>query len=114
MKLPNNDSAVIPRRKLTDYLLNEWHEEGRGKALFFEQFGYSINTWEALAAALTMHAQTHEVVKVEQTPFGTRYVIEGILDALDGRTPFVRVVWFIDRDSTVPRLVTAYPLEEKE
>lgn len=112
MKLPGYESVVVPQRKLTDYLLNEWHEDGRGKALFFERFGYSITNWEALEMALKGHAQTHEVVKVERTPFGTRYVVEGALETPDGRMPLVRVVWFIDLDGGIPRLVTAYPIEE--
>jgi len=96
---------------MTDYLLNEWHEDGRGKALFFEHFGYTIANWEALESALKLHAQSHEVAKVEQTPFGTRYIIEGVLETPDGRMPLVRVV-FIDLDGGIPRLVTAYPIEE--
>lgn len=62
--------------------------------------------------ALRHHARTHEVTKVEQTPSGTRYVLEGILHTPKQRQPLLRVVWFIPKEGDIPHLVTAYPLEE--
>ena len=82
------------------------------KAVFFIQFGFSMAQWEQLGIALKSHAMEHDVVKVENNDFGTRYVVEGQLKTSDERNPFVRVVWFVDVDETVPRLVTAYPLED--
>jgi hypothetical protein len=61
------------------------------------------------AAALRRHAAEHAVVETEDTPFGTSYVVEGALAAPDGRMPRVRVIWFVERGETIPRLVTAYP-----
>jgi hypothetical protein len=111
MKLPNREKAVVPEAKITLYLLNPAHVKGRGKAKFFMIFGFSVAQWKQLADALLDHAQTHEVVKTEQTQFGTRYVIEGVLATPIKRKPQVRVVWFISTDGTQPHLVTAYPLE---
>jgi hypothetical protein len=68
-----------------------------------------IDDWEGLAAALRRHAAEHEVIAVEDTPFGTSYVVEGSLTAPDGRSPQVRVVWFIETGESIPYLVTAYP-----
>lgn len=64
-----------------------------------------------LAAALNRHAVDHEVVAMETTAFGTNYVVEGPLPAPDGRSPRVRVVWFIAAGERIPVLVTAYPLK---
>lgn len=47
----------------------------------------------------------------EETPFGTRYVIEGPLIAPNGRELQIRTVWFIEEGSRAPRFVTAYPLK---
>lgn len=110
MKLPNIKNAVVPKAKITEYLLSLAHRDGRSKAMFFTRFGFSSKDWEALANALIRHAEEHEIAKAEATPFGVRYVIEGALTAPDGRTPSVRVVWFISTDDTEPYLVTAYPL----
>jgi len=114
MKLPNLEKAFVPPEKITGYLLDVTHDEGSGKALFFLQFGFSLAEWEALAHALLDHAHDHEIVKQEVTLFGTRYIIEGVLKAPNGRAPKVRVVWFISQNETDPRLVTAYPLEEDD
>jgi hypothetical protein len=50
----------------------------------------------------------------EASPFGTRYVIEGIISTPDGRAPFIRAVWFIETGEQIPRFVTAYPLQRRE
>lgn len=109
MKLPNYNQAIVPRRKITDYLLSSAHRDGHGKAAFFSRFGFTPESWQTLAEALFHHAAQHEIVKMEETPFGTRYVIEGELETPGGRTPIIRVVWFIEIGEEMPRLVTAYP-----
>lgn len=114
MKLPNVERAVAPEEKFTTYLLDETHQEGRGKALFFQHFGFSVAEWDVLAQALIAHAQKYDVVKMESTRFGMRYVVEGELDTPIERRPAVRVVWFIRIGETRPRLVTAYPLEDDD
>lgn len=57
-----------------------------------------------------MHAAAHEVSTTEPSPFGLRFVVEGPIQAPDGRTPLIRVVWFVQMGQQVPRLATAYPL----
>jgi hypothetical protein len=110
MKLPNLEQALVLQAKITEYLLSVTHEDGKNKAEFFMQFGFTVESWEALAEALTDHAAKHEVAKVMDTPYGTNYVIEGELETPVGRTPLIRAVWVIDFESEIPRLVTAYPL----
>jgi hypothetical protein len=111
MKLPDVEGAVLVEAKFTAYLLDETHQEGRGKALFFKRFGSSVTEWGLLAHALVEHARAHNVVKMEQTRFGTRYVVEGELETPVGRRLLVRVVWFVPDGESVPYLVTAYPME---
>lgn len=110
MKLPNHDKAIVPSRKITDYLLSSAHRDGHSKAAFFFRFGFTLESWQILAASLLQHAAKHEVTKLEETPFGTRYVIEGELETPDGRAPLVRVVWFIEIGAEIARLATTYPL----
>ncbi len=114
MKLQNLEEAIVPPEKIRDYLLNLFHDEGRGKAIFFMHFGFSVAKWELLARSLIRHAHDHDVTKTEVTSFGTRYVVEGDLHTPSGETPQVRVVWFISLDETDPRLVTAYALESDD
>ncbi len=114
MKLPNLERAYVPPEKITRYLLDISHDEGRGKALFYFQVGFSLVQWEELAQALIRHAQEHEVSKAEMTRFGTRYVVEGTLKTPSGRNVQLRSVWFISNGEPQPRLVTAYPREEDD
>jgi hypothetical protein len=110
-KLPNVNKAIIPQKKITNYLLSPTHSSGRDKAVFFRRFGFTSDSWEVLAQALQQHAVRHEVVKIEASPFGSRYVIEGRIRTPSGRTPRIRVVWFIEAGEGIPRFVTAYPLK---
>jgi len=80
MKLPNMEAAVVSEDKITGYLLSPTHRDGHHKAAFFLGFGFTADAWQALAAALLKHAADHGVAKVENTPFGTRYVVEGTID----------------------------------
>ena len=112
--LPEARRAEIPRGKIVDYLLSRTHQQGRHKAAAFMRFGFEPGDWEDLAKALRWHATRHIVETVEETPYGTRYSVDGILISPDERKPTVRSVWFIGRGEEVPRLVTAYFLERRE
>ncbi len=102
------------RVRLVCYLLSASHPHGRHKGSFFGRFGFSLEHWKALASALSRHAASYDTVKVEDTPFGTRYAIESELAAPDGRRPLVRSVWFIENGEDFSRFVTAYPLARRE
>ncbi len=56
MKLPHYENAVIAEAKITKYLLDESHEDGKTKAAFFIRFGFSLSQWKVLAEALKQHA----------------------------------------------------------
>ena len=113
MKLPNGDKAQVPQAKLTEYLLSLAHEDGRSKAQFFIRFGFSVAEWQELAITLRELARQHPVTRVEESPFGKRYIIEGIIKTPDGRTLWIRAIWFIEDKTEIPRLVTAYPLRRQ-
>ena len=110
MRLPNLQNAVIPDAKIREYLLSTFHPYGRYKAAFFKRFGFSAKSWELMASALRAHAEQCDVVRVDDTEFGTRYIVEGQLRTPDSRDPTVRVIWFIEKGDNRPRLVTVYPL----
>lgn len=111
MNLPNAHMALVEREKVVNYLLNPAHRYGASKARFFSEFGFRVEMWQVLAAALREHGQQHEVTRVKETGFGPRYAVEGPLRVPDGRRPRVRSVWQIDEGQTAPRFITAHPLE---
>ncbi|MBW2535538.1 MAG: hypothetical protein JRI55_28865 [Deltaproteobacteria bacterium] len=109
MWLPDFQQGIISPTKVIGYLLSFSHRQGRAKAEFFARFGFVADAWTELADSLRRHAAGNEVVKIERSPFGTRYIVEGPLTTPDDRNPEVRAVWFVERGETVPRFVTAYP-----
>ena len=110
MKLPNRQKAVIPETKIREYLLSPSHPYGRHKVAFLKRFGFSVESSGVLVSALRAHAEQCDVVRVDETEFETRYIVEGQLRTPDGRAPTVRVVWFIEKGDNRPRLVTVYPV----
>ncbi|HZZ30233.1 MAG TPA: hypothetical protein VFE46_19700 [Pirellulales bacterium] len=113
MKLPNLQAAEVSENKVKSYLLSTTHRDGRHKAAFFAGCGFSEDHWTVLSAALLKHAHDHDLAKIEKSPFGTRYVVEGIIETPDGRAPLIRTVWFVENGEDVPRLISAYPRKRK-
>ncbi len=110
MKLPHAGKARVDRKKILEYLLSVTHEDGRGKALFFERFGFSSQNWKVLSESLRQHGQNNDVTVVKESDFGERYTIDAPLQTPDGRNPTVRTVWIMEKHDTIPRLITAYPI----
>ena len=108
-RLPHLDRAVVSEAKIVDYLLSVGHSGGRAKARFLENFGFRTQEWRVLRDAIVGHAATNDITASYQTRFGIKYEIDGPLAAPDGRTPIVRVVWFVALRESIPRLVTLVP-----
>ncbi|MDP8239701.1 MAG: hypothetical protein P9X24_11480 [Candidatus Hatepunaea meridiana] len=109
MKLPLKNHAVIPREKIVDYLLSFSHHTGRWKAMFFTEFGFTVDLWDDFAIALFQHANNNDVIRIKETVYGTKYIIEGIIETPDGRNPLIRAIWFVKENNTYPVFITAYP-----
>jgi hypothetical protein len=108
LRLPNRSRASVARRKVTAYLLSVAHPVGGAKARFFESRGYSVEVPERLEESLLEVASEGAVTKEEATEWGTKYVVEGVVEAPDGNPLSLATVWIVD-DSGDPVLVTAYP-----
>jgi hypothetical protein len=108
-QLPHLDRAIVPEAKIVNYLLSVRHAGGRAKARFLEDFGFRAEDWRVLRDAVIAHARANDITASHQTRFGTRYEIDGPLPTPDGRTPVVRVVWFVEFQEAVPRMVTLVP-----
>jgi hypothetical protein len=112
MKLPRASKARVDESKVVGYLLSRVHPDGGSKARFFERFGFRSAEWMTLAEALKEHGQGNEVVNVVETGHGRRYSVDGSIRSPDRRNPAIRTVWIVEPGVDVPRLITAYPLEE--
>lgn len=103
---------LVSEAKVTDYLLNATHALGKSKAAYFGRFGFSADRHVALLEALLAHPQNNPVVAVTTNAFGIKSVVECRLKTPDGRDPCIRSVWFLENQSKLQRLVTAYPAPE--
>jgi len=112
VKLPRANQTRVDESKVVEYLLSRNHPDGGSKARFFERFGFRLSEWMVLAASLKEHGQINPVVNVVETGHGRRYSVDGPIRSPDGRDPAIRTVWIVEPGVDVPRLITAYPLEE--
>ena len=112
MKVPHADHLLVDREKVTQYLLSPTHPDGSAKANFFSRFGFRLEEWQGFAEALRKQGASYPVVKTVESSYGTRYAVDGPVESPDTRNPMARTVWLLERGSTTPRLITAYPLEE--
>ena len=108
MQLPHADEAVVPIQKISGYLLNDTHPDGRGKAAFFRSLGFRPAEPGVLQAGLLRLARDAEM-REAVSPFGLKYVGIGSLDCPDGRQVRVVTVWMLREGAPPPYFVTAYP-----
>jgi len=109
MRLPNHDKAIIPKEKLTDYLLSEAHPVGRSKAHYFRSLGYSENSIAELSDGLLEIARENDVSETIDIEFGTKYIVKGSLRTPRDVLTEIITIWIIERGSDAPKFVTAYP-----
>jgi hypothetical protein len=111
-KLPNAENAIIEESKVIGYLLNFSHPNGWSKAKFFSQLGFNLSNWPELIQSLRLHIDRAEVFSIQQTTFGTKYVLQGEFSSVKGKTYLLRTVWFVGYNEDTPKLVTAYPIQQ--
>jgi len=97
--------------KITDYLLSETHAVGKSKAKFFRSFGFDETNVGQFQQDLIRIAQIEPVTEIVETAYGEKYVIDGELETPKSVMIRVRTVWVIETGDTIPRFVTAYPLD---
>ena len=108
MPLPNAERAVIPARKLTDYLLSDVHPRGKEKARYLGSYGFTSDTVHVLEDALRSIAMSGDLVATEVTEHGTKYIVVGLSTTPTGRMIRLRTVWIVEPADQRPRFVTAY------
>jgi len=109
MPLPNAENAYFPLSKITRYLLSETHSVGRAKARFFRALGFNERHPELLQEALLEVAREGLVRGILETPYVSKYVVDGQLRTPKGELVWIRTIWIVEAGQDQPRLVTAYP-----
>jgi hypothetical protein len=98
----------VDESKVVAYLLSIYGSHG--KAAFFLGFGFRPDVWEVMADALKQQARSNPIALTVDSPYGTRYSVDGELVTPCGRRPRVRTVWIRETDSDELRLITAHPI----
>ena len=109
MPIPNADSAFVTPDKLSDYLLDDQHPVGGGKAKWFHGLGYDRADPVVLEQDLLKLVRDSEDFTEKQSTFGTKYVVSGKITAPSGDVVNVTTVWIVEPGEMRLRLVTAYP-----
>lgn len=113
MLLPDADRAEVDPSKLRDYLLSPTHPVGRFKARFFNALGYLAAEWQTLEADFRIQHLGQPATPGPKLASGQSYTIRSILKGPNGQAAMVVSVWFIGIADDVPRLVTAYPGDDR-
>ena len=112
MPIPNAEHAVVPPKKLTEYLLNVSHPVGGPNACWFISLGYDPNRLQRLAGDLLEVVRHGDTFSTDSLRFGVKFEVPGRMMTPSGRSVNVVTVWITEPDDPHPRLVTAYPGEE--
>lgn len=110
MSIPDGCVLEVSLEKVTGYLLNPDHADGRPKALFFLSNGLNRNDPEPFIALLHTHFETCDNPTVLETPFGTKYMAEGKLTMPNGTIHLLRSVWIREHGEKIIKFVTAYKI----
>jgi hypothetical protein len=109
MTFPYSQNADVLATKITGYLLNLNHDQGKHKAKFFMKFGFSPSSIAQFKEALIVQGQTQTLQGAEETKFGVKFTVDCNIVSPDGRSPCIRTVWELRPGSVTPNLVTAFP-----
>ena len=88
MRLPNGARAIIDPRKVTEYCLSPDHDDGRHKALLFQEVvGLTLADAHLLLDALKHAAINGDAVFGKRDRYGQRYVLDFEFDGPAGAAP---------------------------
>lgn len=108
MRLPKLDRAVVDEDKLSDYVLNPDHPEGRHKARVFQAaLGIRARDAQWLARAILAGLPTVDCEPGVSDRYGARYSVD-LLIARQEQSAVVRTAWIIRTAEEFPRLVTCF------
>lgn len=108
MKLPDHHLAEVDLRKLTDYCLSPYHEEGRHKArVFASALGLEQSDSLWLRDQILLAIAAHDAVEQDVSPYGRRFFVDFEL-VRHGKTALVRTAWIVRTGEVAPRLTSCF------
>lgn len=113
MKVPNHHLGVIDENKITKYLFSLNHPVGKAKANYFLRIGFDLSDNNYFAELLLTLVKNNEISALIETPFGTKFIVDGFVRSPSGIEILLTTIWFIEKSETIPYFVTAYPTKIK-
>ncbi len=107
-------NIIIPKEKITKYLLDFESPDGFSKAKFFHHFGFDKNNWIIFRDALYFHLRESENFEMIEFKYGVKLRVRDKILTPSGKTPNILSVWHLIEDEKQIRLITAHPYTEKE
>jgi hypothetical protein len=89
--------------KILDYLLSTDHPIGADKGSVLHLHWIQQGRLDPPSDDLMLMCEQGEVVAEEQTPFGIKYVVDGLVQAPAGRNIELRTVWISEEPGDRPR-----------
>ncbi len=108
MKIPDN--AVIPKEKLTRYLLIPRLKDDKSK--YLAQAGFTQANPEDLLTAIGKLIATNEAVEDNINEYGVFYLVEGNLQGVNNRDLAVVTVWLQSKYDGSFRFITLKPKKD--
>lgn len=108
---PNYDKATIDDDKFLKYSLDMTSEHGRDKAIAYKRgLGYDQTYYQSLKQQIInqVNGGMASLKTIKITIHGVKYIFELPVLGPNGKTKTVVVVYQIDHDKKIPRLVTNY------
>jgi hypothetical protein len=109
MQLPAAERSIVDPKKVTHYLLSDDHPVGRAQSQFFREAGFTPDEPDPLISALRRMACSGVVTDQVATVFGSKYIVDGVLETPTGWAVKARSIWIVRRSGSPPHFVTAYP-----
>lgn len=107
--LPGIDEAIVEPAKIRDHLLSASHPVGRFKATVFFSLGYTSEDWARRRDDLLMVAREGYAYPGQQSEYGQKYEVSGILKEPNGRARTITTAWLLPSSQTQPKFITAFP-----
>ena len=111
MRFDEENKVVVNGSKILEYLLNLSHPNGRHKAKFFMEFGFSKEMYNQLKEALIFHLKDNITSENILTKYGRKITKDCMIRTPDKRNPCIRTVWIIKEEPDLISFVTAYPIK---
>lgn len=105
MRLPSD--ALVALEKLTEYLLR-WRPED-DKSAFLAQAGYTLENADRLLVDIREQLMPLEAVAIENTEYGPKLALAGVLTGPNGRALRVVTIWMTEEATGQTKFITLYP-----